>query len=139
MFVKRWGILRMAMPVGITIDKTIALVNALARIHNFCISNEDEGKSIDFEILPIDENHIVNNPNGYITLVAPPNGNERDVIPSELLGHGHHFKGQRSEIWKQKTVGNRPLPRKIMHNLVLKSNHKCPRYNRKRRAAEISV
>ena len=129
----------MAMPVGITINKTIALVNALARIHNFCISKEEKGKSIDFEILPIDENYIVNNPNGYITLVAPPNGNKRNVIPSELLGHGHHFEGQRSDIWKQKMVGNGPLPREIMHDLVLKSNLKRPRSNCKRRAEEISV
>ena len=35
MLVQRWGILRMAMPMGITVKKTIALVNCLAKLHNF--------------------------------------------------------------------------------------------------------
>ncbi len=37
MLVLRWGILRFATPLGITIQKTVALVNALAKLHNYCI------------------------------------------------------------------------------------------------------
>ena len=35
-----WGILRAAIPLNISISKTIALVHALAKLHNFCISEE---------------------------------------------------------------------------------------------------
>lgn len=37
MLVHRWGILRKAIPVGISIAKTCALVVALCKLHNFCI------------------------------------------------------------------------------------------------------
>ena len=33
----RWGVLRSAIPVNITIVKTVALVNCLARLHNFSV------------------------------------------------------------------------------------------------------
>ena len=37
--VKRWGILRKAIPR--CVKKTIALVNCLAKLHNFCINEVD--------------------------------------------------------------------------------------------------
>jgi hypothetical protein len=39
--VARWGILRLAIPVNITIAKTTELVVALAKLHNFCIKESD--------------------------------------------------------------------------------------------------
>lgn len=51
MMVQRWGILRMAMPRVLGIVQIIALLNSLAKLHNFSIgeitdSNESsEGKS----------------------------------------------------------------------------------------------
>ena len=39
--VSRWGILRSAMPLNITIVRTVAMVNCLARLHNFCIDEAD--------------------------------------------------------------------------------------------------
>jgi hypothetical protein len=41
MFVQRWGILRTAMPCNITVPKTISLVLALEKLHNFCIDEAD--------------------------------------------------------------------------------------------------
>ena len=46
MLVQRWGILRMAMPMGFTIKKTIALVNCLAKLHNFCIDEVDGSSGV---------------------------------------------------------------------------------------------
>jgi DDE superfamily endonuclease len=43
MLVHRWAILRKAMPYGISVRKTTALVFALCKIHNFCI---DQNESI---------------------------------------------------------------------------------------------
>ena len=37
MLVQRWGILRMRMRHGLSIKKIIAMINALAKLHNFCI------------------------------------------------------------------------------------------------------
>ena len=42
MLVHRWGILRKAMPTGITVAKTSVLVLALCKLHNFCIEERDE-------------------------------------------------------------------------------------------------
>ena len=41
MLTEHWGILRSAMPRNITIRKTIELVYSLARLHNFCIQQND--------------------------------------------------------------------------------------------------
>ena len=41
MLVQRWGILRMPMPRNLSIVKTVAIVNSLARLHNFCIGEVD--------------------------------------------------------------------------------------------------
>ena len=38
-----WGVLRSAIPHNISIAKTIALVHALAKLHNFCIDEETDG------------------------------------------------------------------------------------------------
>ena len=62
--VSRWGILRSAMPLNITIVRTVAMVNCLARLHNFCIDEADrlgEVSRID-EQLPLDLENMINNP-----------------------------------------------------------------------------
>ncbi len=41
MLVQRWGILRMQMPHGLSIKKIKALINVLAKLHNFCIGETD--------------------------------------------------------------------------------------------------
>ena len=41
MLVQRWGILRLAMPRNVSIAKTITIVLALAKLHNFCIDVAD--------------------------------------------------------------------------------------------------
>jgi DDE superfamily endonuclease len=41
MLTRRWGILRKAIPLNISIQKTVALVMALCRLHIFCIDQRD--------------------------------------------------------------------------------------------------
>jgi hypothetical protein len=41
MLVQRWGILRMAMPRNFGVSKVVALVVALAKLHNFCIGESN--------------------------------------------------------------------------------------------------
>ena len=40
--VHRWGMLRKAIPVGISVSRTTRLVLALCKLHNFCIANREE-------------------------------------------------------------------------------------------------
>lgn len=40
--VHKWGILRKAIPMNISIKKTCALVSALCKLHNFCIDSMDD-------------------------------------------------------------------------------------------------
>ena len=126
MLVEHWGILRMAMPSNITIDKTTALVNALARIHNFCIDEVDKGGPTwhDEEyLLPHDENNIINSVNGY-------------VLP---VGFGHHGINQNFHRFTEPGDGDGPLPREIMHDLVVESHCVRPRSNINRMTAELST
>jgi hypothetical protein len=42
MLVGRWGLLRAAIPQNISLTRTIALVHALVKLHNFCIDTQDK-------------------------------------------------------------------------------------------------
>jgi hypothetical protein len=54
---RRWAILRSAIPLGITVAKTVALVLALAKLHNYCI-DEDRDMTPDLLHTPNDEWNI---------------------------------------------------------------------------------
>ena len=54
MLVQRWRILQAAIPRGISVQKTIALVNCLAKLHNFCIDQTTEADIGIPDVLPID-------------------------------------------------------------------------------------
>jgi hypothetical protein len=84
--VQRWGILQMAMPRGITIQRTIAMVFALAKLHNFCI---DEVDGENAAILHRDEQHIITNEHGSVPLVG--NNQAGTDTPQDLIGGGEHF------------------------------------------------
>jgi hypothetical protein len=53
--VGHWAILRSAIPKNISLNKTIALVHALAKLHNFCIDKQDEMQSRSSESAGIPE------------------------------------------------------------------------------------
>lgn len=80
----------MAMPKGLSIPKIIALVNALAKLHNFCINDSDGvdcGKVP--EQLNIDTLYMMNDTNGYVPMEV---GNDNvTLLPSALMHGGHHF------------------------------------------------
>jgi hypothetical protein len=84
--VQRWGILQMAMPRGITIQRTIAMVFALAKLHNFCI---DEVDGENAAILHRDEQHIITNEHGSVPLVG--NNQAGTDTPQDLIGGGEYI------------------------------------------------
>ena len=100
MLVHCWAILCLEISFNITIVKVIALVNALAKLHNFCIEVGD-WHGFDESILnsmPINTNNLQRS--GLVALDAV-NGNG-NLIPSQLLGSGHHSNDYpRNEmIWR---------------------------------------
>jgi hypothetical protein len=119
---RRWAILRSAIPRGITVAKTVALVLALAKLHNYCI-DEERDTTPDLSHTPNDEWNI--ELNGGIPLVtATDNG---DVIPEQLINGGHHFddlggiNGRYNRQRRYNYVSEAtsvPLPRDQLHSYV---------------------
>ena len=88
MLVQRWGILRMAMPKGISIKKTIAMVLALAKLHNFCIDSVDGAAGVPNNLAAVEQN-IATNEFGSVPLVHDAAAGV--ATPQDLLNAGNHF------------------------------------------------
>jgi hypothetical protein len=86
MLVQRWAILQTAMRQGISIVKTFTMVNALVKLHNFCI---DENNAEMLELSPTNNFRIMSNDLGY----APPkeSANYNVAIPTQILDGVNHF------------------------------------------------
>ncbi len=65
MLVQRWGMLRTAKPCNLSIQKIIAIINALAKLHNFCVNESNLPEDI-LESLDNATNYIMNHPQGYV-------------------------------------------------------------------------
>ena len=89
-FVHRWAILRA--PLVCPIAKVPPLVEALIRLHNFCI---DQGEKKNYDVQRRNRNKIMRNAEHSS---RNPVGEDAGVVeldelgrPTSLLGHGHHF------------------------------------------------
>jgi hypothetical protein len=127
MLVHRWAILQTAMPTGISIQRTIALVNALAKLHNFCIEQNEmnsEESSID------DRFRIENNELGFVPLEERTNCDV--AVPLQLLDGGNHTDDlSRLEQRRLNRVLNNQdgfvLPREKLLGLVIDRHVARPR------------
>ena len=117
--VNRWGILRSAMPKGIAMDKTTALVYCLCKLHNFCI---DQTEAM-VDSMPDDALLIADN--GGVPL-DDANGN-----PNQLLHAGHHSldvpRDLRRTDERRHMEGVSELPRDIMLKIIEKKDLHRPR------------
>jgi hypothetical protein len=123
MMVQRWGILRMAMPKGLSISRIIALVNCLAKLHNFCI-DEVDGSLL--QSLNIDNAHMMNNEDGYVPMES---SKEHGVsMPRALMNAGHHFQDISRNERRQRERCNPEgtLPRQRLLQQVIDSHLKRP-------------
>ena len=126
MLTRRWGILRSAIPLNVSVQKTVALVLALAKLHNYCI--DADGNS---DLTSTAHDEWQNELNGAIPLVATrhdaQSANNDEVIPEQLMHVGHHYDDvgghtgfrnmQRHYNYMSNTDGV-PLPRDQLHSLV---------------------
>jgi hypothetical protein len=129
MLVQQWAILQTPKPQAISNQKTIALVNSLAKQHNFCIDK----KELNMLELPTDDNfRIVNNEMGFVPLEEPTNC---DVpIPVQILDGGNHFNdlpqtkrrhNNRQDAQQDETI----LPRESLRQLVIDAHMVRPSTN----------
>jgi hypothetical protein len=136
MLVQRWSILWSAIPSNISLKKSIALVHALAWMHNFCINQQLENEEVP-ETTATDMYTLMTNVNGYVPLEVAQmqDGNNNVVLPTQLLGSGDHFDDVPLEAHSRRVVsaGRGPthqagaLPRSILHDHVAQSNQTRPR------------
>ena len=81
MFTHQWAILRRAIPSSIRIVKTVALVNALAKLHSFCIGERD----LDVPDIPDRDEQ------GGVALRRLRGTEEGGVVPVGQIDGGRHF------------------------------------------------
>ena len=110
--------------MNIRITKTVALVMALAKLHNYCIDANDNDISPNTA-----RDKWTSEINGAVPLV-PVEGHDEglelqlnDVIPEQLLHGGEHFDdigraGRRRRQRHYELVNNTPLPREQLHSYI---------------------
>jgi hypothetical protein len=119
----RWAILRSPIPMGVSIKKTVALVIALAKLHNYCIDCDDA-------IVPSTaSDEWQSEVHGAIPLVPLVEENHNldvGITPRQLLDGGNHFDDigsngrynrQRRYTYMSESAGA-PQPREYLHSLV---------------------
>ena len=124
----RWAILRA--PLTVPLPKIAPLVEALIRLHNFCINQED------IKIASVrgrTEDHLARmvrwakSDNGHggadseLVNIGP------DGRPSALLGHGHHFCDAIHHRVEKK-LGVTPMEKMIEHVAKLGKEGLRPKY-----------
>ena len=125
MLVQRWGILRMAMPRKLSISKIVGLVNALAKLHNFCI---DETDSLVPSIHDRDHFYMMNNCHGYVGVNDNINNPEEITTPSDLAHGGEHFDGIHRDVLRTQREQFRStvLPRTQLFNMITDGHWERP-------------
>ena len=112
----------MAISNKITVTRTIALVNTLARLHNFCLEDSIPDQ------LEIDTENIINWEEGYVAL--EDSNVHRIPMPITLMDAGHHFEEVPRIARRNRCVNNttdeEDMPRNLLHDVVLKSHSRRP-------------
>jgi len=132
--VSRWAILRSIMPKRLSINRIVALVCTLCRLHNFCIDaadipspTEDEYYSSALDTANLRSRSVLTGSDvvGLITIA------DCDIpLPRELLGVGEHGEGalrtydrrhERTEAERRQDIPG-PLPREVLCAKVVASH-----------------
>ena len=137
MLTHRLAILRRAIPVNIRIEKTITLVIALAKLHNYCIDANDNDISANTA-----RDEWASEINGAVPLVPVEDHGEgsgsrlSDIVPEQLLHAGDHFDdirhaGRRSRHRYYQSVSNGvPLLGEQLHDYIEADRYRRPSVQR---------
>ncbi len=105
--------------MNIRMEKTVALVMALAKLHNYCINANDNNISANTA-----RDECTSEINDAVPLVqVEGHGEGSDVVPEQLLHGGEHFDdighaGRRCIQRSYKLVTNGLLPREQLHSYI---------------------
>jgi hypothetical protein len=80
----------MAMPRNLSVRRVVALVVALAKLHNFCIDESDIPEHVP-QTFYRDRFHMMNADSGYVTL-RTDDPQQNTAVPTELIHGGEHFE-----------------------------------------------
>jgi hypothetical protein len=113
------------MPLNVSIKRTIALVNALAKLHNFCI---DRGDVQVPRPCGVDELNLITHPLGHVPLeVQPGAGGQQVAVPTQLMDSGNHFDDMpRSSRYNARREAVAILPRTLLLQKVVDSHRVRP-------------
>ena len=113
--------------MNVSVAKTVALVIALANLHNFCIDTDNSITACNTA-----KDTWISEVNGAVPLVPVEESLKQtanEVIAEQLLHGGHHFDdigttGRRNSRKRRCDRNNngRPLPRDALHTLVSTQN-----------------
>jgi hypothetical protein len=113
-----------------SIRKIVAMVNALAKLHNFC-KDVEEDNTVLLDTSVEDLQHLMDGPEGYINL-NQVEGIDTPV-PLELMDGGRHFNDVPEAIRKRhmREQLSSALPRTQLLLKVINSNMDRPSTNRR--------
>ena len=135
MLVQRWSILRTPISSGMSIKKVIALVNCLAKLHNFCIGgrmdledgnggdggDDNDNNNNDLTDDPLERfGNLTETARGYAILEASTEHPEASLRPVQLLDGGDHYDGLPRQF--RRDVNDQSLPRQRLHDQVVDSH-----------------
>ena len=116
----------MAMPRKLTVTKIVGLVNALAKLHNFCIDEKDDHVP---QIHDNDHFYMMNNDHGYVG-VGEHNNNisEEITTPPDLAHGGEHFDEIHRNYLRAQREQYRSivLPRTQLFNMITEGHWERP-------------
>ena len=127
--VQRWGLLRVAMPRNISVQKIVGLVMALAKLHNFCIGESNIVTRVP-QMWERDRMNIMNTDSGYVGL-GSDNPQQTTLVPTELMHLGEHFNDIPQNVLRaqrrQSVVGE--LQRTTLFNMIVDGHWQRPTRN----------
>jgi hypothetical protein len=131
MLVQRWGILRTALSHTISLARIVALVNTLARLHNYCIDEADRlGVKDNLQRrLPVDVQYMMESEDGFIELQS--SAEHGQLIPTELLAPVENFVDIADNLLRQHRYNNpeEMLPRFKLHQHIAEGHYRRPAAN----------
>ena len=106
-----------------SIVRSIALVNAHAKLLEFCIDQRDNPLTSN----PEDQHSLITNPNGYVPVEE--NENCDITLPVQIIGGGHHFQDINRRLRRNQLL--RDFPRQRLHNKVANGHLVRPIYHKR--------
>jgi hypothetical protein len=114
------------MPQNIRMKKVIATVNALAKLHNFCIDESNNSKEIP-PLLDRDNNLMVNRDDGYVETIIVNEATDTALL-TDLMNGVNHFDEVPTGILlaQYSSIDQASLPRTLIHNLIADGHWERP-------------